>query len=218
MIRRHRRVLHGWRLHGVEGETVNGIRSHRSIAGIVSLLLVGLPLVSVAAEAEEHHPSIVNIDFTFVLQAINFIILAFVLYRFLFKPLTQFMEKRAEGIRHSLEEAKRARDEVVAARAEYEESLRTARQEAAALRQRMEREIEQERERLVHASREESQRMISQARSEIEQEVRRAKAELRSEAVNVSLTAAERLVRRSLTDEDHRRLAEQYIDELERTP
>ncbi len=197
---------------------MNGIRSHRSIAGIVSLLLVGLPLVSVAAEAEEHHPSIVNIDFTFVLQAINFIILAFVLYRFLFKPLTQFMEKRAEGIRHSLEEAKRARDEVVAARAEYEESLRTARQEAAALRQRMEREIEQERERLVHASREESQRMISQARSEIEQEVRRAKAELRSEAVNVSLTAAERLVRRSLTDEDHRRLAEQYIDELERTP
>lgn len=218
MIQRHRRVLHPWRLHRVEGETVNGIRSHRGIAGIVSFLLVGLPLVSVAAEAEEHHPSIVNIDFTFVLQAINFIILAFVLYRFLFKPLTQFMEKRAEGIRHSLEEAKRARDEVVAARAEYEESLRTARQEAAALRQRMEREIEQERERLVHASREESQRMISQARSEIEQEVRRAKAELRSEAVNVSLTAAERLVRRSLTDEDHRRLAEQYIDELERTP
>lgn len=197
---------------------MNWIRSYRRIAGIVSLLLMGLPLVSVAAEAEEHHPSIVNIDFTFVLQAINFIILAFVLYRFLFKPLTQFMEKRAEGIRHSLEEAKRARDEVVAARAEYDESLRTARQEAAALRQRMEREIEQERERLVHASREESQRMISQARSEIEQEVRRAKAELRSEAVNVSLTAAERLVRRSLTDEDHRRLAEQYIDELERTP
>ena len=197
---------------------MNWIRAYKGIAGIVSLLLMGLPLVSVAAEAEEHHPSIVNIDFTFVLQAINFIILALVLYRFLFKPLTQFMEKRAEGIRHSLEEAKRARDEVVAARAEYEESLRTARQEAAALRQRMEREIEQERERLVHASREESQRMISQARSEIEQEVRRARAELRSEAVNVSLTAAERLVRRSLTDEDHRRLAEQYIEELERTP
>ncbi|MFQ5960410.1 MAG: F0F1 ATP synthase subunit B [Candidatus Methylomirabilales bacterium] len=196
---------------------MNWIRSYKGMAGIVSFLLMGLPLVSLAAEAEEHHPSIVNIDLTFVLQAINFIILAFVLYRFLFKPLTQFMEKRAEGIRHSLEEAKRARDEVVEARAEYEESLRTARQEAVALRQRMEREMEQERERLVHASREEAQRMITQARSEIEQEVRRAKAELRSEAVNVSLTAAERLVRRSLTDEDHRRLAEQYIEELERT-
>jgi F-type H+-transporting ATPase subunit b len=198
-------------------ETVSWIRSCKGVAGIFTLLLTGLPLVSLAAEAKEHHPSIVNIDFTFVLQAINFIILAFVLYRFLFKPLTQFMEKRADGIRHSLEEAKRARDEVVQARAEYEESLRTARQEAAALRQRMEREVADERERAMQHAREESNRMIAQARTEIEQEVRRAKGELRSEAVNLSLTAAERLVQRSLTDEDHRRLAEQYIEELERT-
>ena len=201
-------------IHGCKGETVNRIRCCGIGALIFSVLLIGLPVVSLAAEAEEHHPSIVTIDLTFVLQAINFIILAVVLYKFLFKPLTQFMEKRAEGIRHSLEEAKRARDEVVQARAEYEESLRTARQEAGALRQRMEREITEERERLVQQSREEAQRLLCQARSEIEQEVRRAKAELRSEAVNVSLTAAERLVRRSLTDEDHRRLAEQFIEEL----
>lgn len=198
-------------------ETVSWIRSSKGMAGVFGLLLVGLPLVSLAAEAKEQHPSIVNIDFTFVLQAINFIILALILYRFLFKPLTQFMEKRAEGIRHSLEEAKRARDEVVQARGEYEESLRTARQEAAALRQRMEREVADERERAMQHAREESNRMIAQARAEIEQEVRRAKGELRREAVNLSLTAAERLVQRSLTDEDHRRLAEQYIEELERT-
>lgn len=196
---------------------VNWIRIRVVTSGIVNLLLVGLPVVSMAAAAEEHHPSIVNIDMTFILQAINFIILAFVLYRFLFKPLSQFMEKRAEGIKHSLEEAKRARDEVVQARDEYEESLRTARQEAAALRQRMEREISEERERLVQHSREEAHRMITQARAEIEQEVRRAKGELRDEAVNLSLTAAERLLQRSITDDDHRRLAEQYIEELGRS-
>ncbi len=197
---------------------MSGIRFHGITTGIAALLSVGLPVIVLAKEAEEHHPGIVNIDLTFILQAINFIILAFVLYRFLFKPLTQFMEKRAEGIRHSLEEAKRARDEVVQARAEYEESLRTARQEAVALRQRMEREIEEERERLVQHSREEAQRLITQARAEIEQEVRRAKAELRGEAVNLSLTTAERLLQRTITDDDHRRLAEQYIEELGRTP
>jgi F-type H+-transporting ATPase subunit b len=197
---------------------VNGIRSSKVAAGVVSLLVIGIPLVSLAAEAEEHHPSIVNIDLTFVLQAINFIILALVLYKYLFKPLSQFMEKRAEGIRHSLEEAKRARDEVVQARAEYEESLRTARQEAAALRLRMEREVAEERERSIQHARDEANRMITQARTEIEQEARRAKAELRSEAVNLSLTAAERLIQRSLTDEDHRRLAEQYVEELGSAP
>lgn len=188
-------------------------------AGMASLLLTSLPLVCLAAEAkEEHHPGIVNLDLTLLLQAINFLILAFILYKFLFKPLAAFMEKRAEGIRHSLDEAKRARDEVVQARAEYEESLRAARQEAATLRQRMDREIAEERERLMQQSREEAQRLLTQARSEIEQEVRRAKADLRSEAVTLSLTAAERLLQRSLTGEDHRRFVEQTIDELGRTP
>lgn len=198
---------------------MNWIRSSRIGAGIGGLVLIALPVVSLAAEAEaEHAPGIINLNLTLLLQTINFIILAIVLYKFLFKPLGSFMEKRAEGIRHSLEEAKQARDEVVRARSEYEESLRTARQEAAALRQRMDREITEERERLIQQSREDAHRMISQARAEIQQEVRRAKVELRDETVTLSLTAAERLLRRNLTEEDHRRLAEQYIEELGRTP
>ena len=198
---------------------MNWIRSSRIGAGIGGLVLIALPVVSLAAEAEaEHAPGIINLNLTLLLQTINFIILAIVLYKFLFKPLGSFMEKRAEGIRHSLEEAKQARDEVVRARSEYEESLRAARQEAAALRQRMDREITEERERLIQQSREDAHRMISQARAEIQQEVRRAKVELRDETVTLSLTAAERLLRRNLTEEDHRRLAEQYIEELGRTP
>ncbi len=197
---------------------MNWIRSSRIGAGIGGLVLIALPVVSLAAEAEaEHAPGIINLNLTLLLQTINFIILAIVLYKFLFKPLGSFMEKRAEGIRHSLEEAKQARDEVVRARSEYEESLRAARQEAAALRQRMDREITEERERLIQQSREDAHRMISQARAEIQQEVRRAKVELRDETVTLSLTAAERLLRRNLTEEDHRRLAEQYIEELGRT-
>jgi F-type H+-transporting ATPase subunit b len=196
---------------------VNWIRSSRIGAGIGGLVLIALPVVSLAAEAE-HAPGIINLNLTLLLQTINFIILAIVLYKFLFKPLGSFMEKRAEGVRHSLEEAKQARDEVVRTRSEYEESLRAARQEAAALRQRMDREITEERERLIQQSREEAHRMISQARAEIQQEVRRAKAELRDETVTLSLTAAERLLRRNLAEEDHRRLAEQYIEELGRTP
>lgn len=196
---------------------MNRIGSSRVMAVIGCLVLIALPLVTPAAAAgAEEHNGIINLNFTLLLQTINFIILAVVLYKFLFKPLASFMEKRAEGIRHSLDEAKQARDEVTRARSEYEEALRAARQESAALRQRMERELSEERERALQQSREEARRMITQARAEIDQEVRRAKAELRKETVTLSLTAAERLLRRSLTDEDHRRLAEQYIQEMGR--
>ena len=194
---------------------VDWIRSSRVGTAIGCLVLMGLPVVSLAAEAEaEHHPGIINLNLTLLLQTINFIILAIVLYKFLFKPLGTFMEKRAEGIRQSLEEAKQAREEVARARAEYEEALQTARQEGATLRQRMERELNEERERAMQQSREEANRVITQARAEIDQEVRRAKAELREETVTLSLTAAERLLQRNLTDDDNRRLAEEYIEEI----
>jgi F-type H+-transporting ATPase subunit b len=197
---------------------MNRIRSSRVGAALWCLVLVALPAVSLAAETEaEHHPGIINLNLTLLLQTINFIILAVVLYKFLFKPLASFMEKRADGIRHSLEEAKQAREEVARARAEHEEALRAVRQETAALRQRMERELTEERERAIQQSREEANRMIAQARAEIDQEVRRAKAELRAETVTLSLTAAERLLQRALTEEDHRRLAEQSIEEIGRT-
>jgi F-type H+-transporting ATPase subunit b len=174
------------------------------------------PGMAVAAE-KEHAPGIVNLDITLLLQAINFLILAAILYKFLFKPLTSFMEKRAEGIRQSLEEAKKAREEVVRARAEYEESLRATQREAAALRDRMEREIAEERQRLMQQTRDEAQRLLSQAAVEIDQEVKRAKAELKAEAVHLSLMAAEQLLQRNLQEEDHRRFVERYIQEMGRS-
>jgi len=74
---------------------VNWIRSSRIGAAIGCLVLTALPVVSLAAEAEaEHHPGIINLNLTLLLQTINFIILVIVLYKFLFKPLASFMEKR----------------------------------------------------------------------------------------------------------------------------
>ena len=175
-----------------------------------------LPGMALAAE-KEHAPGIINLDITLLLQAVNFLILAVILYKFLFKPLTSFMERRAEGIRESLEEAKRAREEVARARVEYEESLRTAQREAVALRGRMEREMAEERQRLMQHAREEAQRLLSQAAVEIDQEVKRAKAELKAEAVHLSLMAAEHLLQRNLQEEDHRRFVERYIQELGRS-
>ena len=184
-------------------------------AGLSGLLLL-LPGMALAVE-KEHAPGIVNLDITLLLQAINFLILAVILYKFLFKPLTSFMEKRAEGIRESLEEAKKAREEVARARAEHEESLRTTQREAVAFRDRMEREIAEERQRLMHQAREEAQRLLSQAAVEIDQEVKRAKAELKAEAVHLSLMAAEQLLQRNLQGEDHRRFVERYIEEMGRS-
>ncbi len=183
-----------------------------SVTGLAIVILA--PLARAAEQVAEEHPGIININITFFLQLINFLIFAAILSKFLFKPLTAFLAKRAEGIKQSLEQAQRAREEAAKARAELEAQMVATRREAGALREQVQREVEEERQRLLRASREEAQRLLAEAREQIEGDVRRARASLRAEAVTLSVAVAEKLVGRSLTSDDHRRLAEQYIQDL----
>lgn len=185
--------------------------------GVFPLFLLAPASLARAAEgAVEHKPGIINLDFSLILQILNFIILVWILNRFLFKPLSAFLTKRAEGIKQSLDEAKAAREEAAKMQQEYQARMLAIQREAEAKREEALRQVEEERRRLLAASREEAERLVGEARAQIEREVERAKAVLREEAVTLSLQVAERVLRRDLTDEDHRRLAEQFIAEVGR--
>lgn len=186
----------------------------------IAAYFLGLALLAAfpAWAAEEAHggeqPGIINLNMTLLIQVVNFLILIAVLYKFLYKPLTQFLATRADGIKHSLEEAKAARETAAQAQKEYEAQILATRREAAAMRESAIREVEEERQRLLKISREEAARLVTEAKAQIEQEVKKAKVELRAEVVGLSLGVAERVIARSLTADDHRRLAEQVVAEI----
>ena len=191
------------------------------LIAVAACLFLGLALLVAfpALAAEEAHgggeqPGIINLNRTLALQVVNFLILIAVLYKFLYKPLTQFLATRADGIRRSLEEAKAARETAAQAQKEYEAQILATRREAAAMRESAIREVEEERQRLLKVSREEAARLVTEAKAQIAQEVKRAKIELREEVVGLSLGVAERVIARSLTTDDHRRLAEQVVAEI----
>ena len=177
-------------------------------------LLVAFPSLASEGAKGEEQPGIINLNMTLLVQMVNFLILIVLLQRFLYKPLTQFLATRADGIKRSLEEAKAAREAAANAQQEYEARIAATRREAAALRESAVREVEEERQRLLKVSRDEAARLLTEAKAQIEQEVKRAKAELRAEVVGLSLGVAERLIGRSLTTDDDRRLAEQVVQEI----
>ena len=183
---------------------------------VASACLVGLglaqPGAALAAGAEE--PGIINLNVTVLIQAINFLILIFLLSKFLFKPLTKFLADRSAGIEKSLAEAKAAHEAATKAQAEYQAQIRETQREIAAIREQGQREVEAERQRLIAASRAEAERLVAQAKAEIEAETKRAKASLREEAAGIAVAAAERLLGRIVTGDDQKRLAEQYVREL----
>jgi F-type H+-transporting ATPase subunit b len=187
----------------------------RAASAWVFFLVVLLPEMGLAAEGAAHEePGLINLNITILIQAINFLILILLLSKFLFKPLRKFLADRSEGIARSLAEAKAAREAAAKAQEEYQARIRETQKEVAAIRDQVQREIEAERQRLLQASREEAQSLLASAKAEIEAETKRAKASLREEVVGLALGAAERLLGRTMSSEDQRTLADQYVRDL----
>jgi F-type H+-transporting ATPase subunit b len=146
---------------------------------------------------------------------ICFLISLYVLKRYAFGPIQKLIDERRERIRQALHEADNARGEarrlleehrklIGQAKSEAEEILAETRRVAQANERRMREETEADR-----------QRRIEETRRQVEAETRRALEQIRAEVADLSLIAAEKVTRRSFADEDHRRLIEEAVGELD---
>jgi F-type H+-transporting ATPase subunit b len=182
------------------------------VLAIAALLLGAAPSAALANEGG----GLISLDKSILIQAINFGLLLFILVKLLYKPLMTKMAERTEAIRSSLEEAKAARADAERERAEHATKLQASYAEAQAIRASALKEAAEEQRRLVEAARAEAARLVETARSELAQDVRRARQDLRQEVADLATTVAERLIRKSLRDEDHRRIVEDAIGRVDR--
>jgi F-type H+-transporting ATPase subunit b len=190
------------------------MRQRRCVSfGLVCALLALAAGVAVAASAEapEHSGGLISLDKSLVVQAVNFVILLVILHRLLYKPLLAKMQERTQAIQRSLDEAQAARAEAARQQEENAAQLRRAYAEAAAIRDRALKEAADEHRRLVEAARAEAQRLVEGAKAQMDADIRRAREELRREVADLATAIAEKLVRKSLRDEDHRRIVADAI-------
>lgn len=152
---------------------------------------------------------------TFVLMAINVLIVILVLYKLLFKPLHNVIEKRTKFVEDSLAEAKAQRSEAERLFAEYQEKLRNAQVEAREIVASATKEAEALARRRREEAEQETQRLLERAKAEIENERQRALQSLRDEVTTLTLMVAERVIGRELTYEDHQRLVKEMLAEVQ---
>jgi F-type H+-transporting ATPase subunit b len=181
---------------------------------VVALALVGPAAAWAASEGGHESGGLISLDKSLIVQAINFLILLFILQRLLYKPFLAKMGERTAAIQKSLDEAQAARAEATRQQEENETRLRAAHAEAAAIRAQAMKEASEEQKRLVEAARAESQRLVESAKAQMDADVRRAREELRREVADLATAVAEKLVRRSLRDEDHRRIVADAITKV----
>ena len=178
---------------------------------IVSLLLV-LPAVAVAAESGgDHGGGLISIDKSLIVQFVNFFILLFILQRLLYKPLLGKMQERTAAIKESLDQAQAARAEALRQQEENEAKLRAAYAEAAAIREQALEEAGEESRKHIDAAQTQARKLVEDTKAQLDAEVRRARDELRREVSDLAVAVAEKLVRRTLREDDQRRIVTEAI-------
>jgi len=175
---------------------------------IVSMLLA-LPAVAVAAESGGG--GLISIDKSLIVQFVNFFILLFILQRLLYKPFLAKMQERTTAIRTSLDQAQAARAEAVRQQDENETKLRAAYAEAAAIREQAIKEAAEESRAHIATAQAQARKLVDDTKAQLDAEIRRAREELRREVSDLAVAVAEKLVRRTLHEDDHRRLVTEAI-------
>jgi F-type H+-transporting ATPase subunit b len=194
---------------------------HRRFAwlgSIASVCLILLPALVFAAEEGGEHGGggLISLDKSLIIQVLNFLILLAILYRLLYKPLLAKMEERSAAIKTSLDAAEAARAAAAKQQEENAERLRAAYAEAQSIRAAALKEAADEQRKLVDAARREAQQLVESAKAQTEADIRRAREELRREVSDIAIAVAEKLVRKSLRDEEHRRVVDDAIARIGR--
>jgi len=151
-------------------------------------------------------------------QIINFLILLYLLNRFLFKPVLARLDERSARISKGLEDAETAARDRELARAEREAAVSEARKEAATMIANANKIATDTRNEILAEARAEAEKVSARAREEINAEKERAMAELRGQVADLALAAAGKLVRSEMDGATQRRLVDEFLAEVPADP
>ena len=128
--------------------------------------------------------------------------------------VARLLDERADGIRKELDDARRLRDEAQQLLAEYRKKIREAEQEAKGIIEQAQREAET----LAAETRSGLTEALERRTKLAEDKIRRAEAqalsEVRATAVDMAVTAAEKILKSRLTGDAGKSLIEEGIREV----
>lgn len=144
-----------------------------------------------------------------------FLMLLFALRGMAWKPLLGALEAREKGIRDSIQEAQRLREEAEQAASDHRKQLAEARREAQQIIAESREAAQKVRADIEEKARADGAALVERARREIDQEKAAALEALRKESVELALSAASRLMGKNLDGETDRTLVVDYLAKLD---
>ena len=146
---------------------------------------------------------------------IMFVIVLFVLKRFAFGPAQAYIDMRRDRIRAAIDEADHAREEAKRLLEEHRQLIRDAKAEAESILAETRKVAATQQEHMRVETEEDRLRRLEETKRQIEQATQQALGEIRREVASLSMLAAEKITRKTLTDKDQQRLIDEALAEID---
>jgi F-type H+-transporting ATPase subunit b len=152
----------------------------------------------------------------FIWYLVNFLILLFLLQRFLYRPILGVMERRQAVIHESLENAEQVKQQVARAQQDYEARLLEARQEASRIVAQANDRAQVSAQEIVAQAQADAERIRLEAQAQAEQEREQMLRGLQAQLSTLVIQTASTVVGQELKSNSHDKLIQQAIADLGR--
>jgi len=151
-----------------------------------------------------------------LVNGVGFLILLWLMKRYLFGPVGSFIRARQERIAHDLDAAQADREKAGQERAAIEsrraEIMQGVRQQAEQAREQARRKAAG----ITKTAKDDARKVEQSARAATERDVRRAQVQLRREVGAAAATMCRRILQQGLTEQRHQALLDEFIADIER--
>ena len=128
------------------------------------------------------------VPWNFIATICNLFIQVYLIKRFLFKPINEMLEKRKAKADAQIQDAVKAKEEAQAMKAEYEKNMQEAKNKATAMKEKAEKDIAQEKRKAVN--------------------------EIKGEIGGMAVEIAGKVIEREISEEDHAKLIDEFIENV----
>ncbi len=148
---------------------------------------------------------------TIIFQILNLLLLMVLFKKYLFKPVTEILEKRQAEIEGHYQEAQQAETDAKAMKADYESKMAGARQEADRVIKTAKESANAMSASIVEDARTQAEKLKRRAQTEIDLERRRAFDEVKGELSGIALDIASQVIEREVNEKDHEAFINEFI-------
>ena len=154
------------------------------------------------------------VPWTLIAQILNLFLQAFLIKKFLFKPIREILEKRKAMADAQISDAEKAKEEALTMKAEYEQNMAQAREKANDILANAQKTASAQSEEILQEANQQAKAIKAKAESDIAQERKKAVNDIKNEIGSMAMDIAGKVIEREISEEDHRKLIDEYIQNV----